>query len=127
MPNGKKANNRTHALKTFKERLQYLIGPTKPYAWCKHVGIEKGLFQYYWQKGKIPKYENLIKIRDFTNCSLDWLMSGEGEPYPDRIDNLEANAKAIIGQLDSHVDRLEKMINRLKKLKTEAEKLKKGK
>ncbi|MBI5814448.1 MAG: helix-turn-helix domain-containing protein [Nitrospinae bacterium] len=125
MPPTKTKAARQAALKTFKERLQFLIGQTKPYAWCKLVGIEKGLFQYYWQKGKIPKYENLIKIRDFTGCSLDWLMTGEGDSFPDRLDNMDTNARTILGQADMQIDKLEKMINRLKKLKVEAEKLKK--
>ena len=61
---------------TFKDRLTMLIGSDKPYAWARKVGIEKGLFQYYWQKEKIPTYLNLIKIQKFTGCSLDWLLTG---------------------------------------------------
>ncbi|MBI4667538.1 MAG: hypothetical protein HY751_14140 [Nitrospinae bacterium] len=116
---------RSAKLKTFKERLQYLIGDTKPYAWCKQVGIEKGLFQYYWQKGKIPKYENLLKIRNHTGCSLDWLMSGDGDPYPDRVEDMEAAVKKLTGHIDDQIDRLERMIDRLAKLKSKAEGLRK--
>ncbi len=48
----------------------------RPYTWSKKVGIEKGLFQYYWQKGKIPTYENLLKVQRYSGCSLDWLLTG---------------------------------------------------
>ncbi len=61
----------------FKERLMLLMKGDKPYTWARKVGIEKGLFQYYWQKGKIPSYNNLIKIKNFTGCSLDWLLTGK--------------------------------------------------
>lgn len=117
---------KTSKLKNFKDRLQYLIGEVKPYAWCKQIGIEKGLFQYYWQKEKIPKYENLIKIRNHTGCSLDWLMTGDGEPYPDRITDMDATANALLTQINGQMDKLNRMVHRLKQIKAEAESLKKG-
>ena len=117
---------KTSKLKNFKDRLQYLIGEVKPYAWCKQIGIEKGLFQYYWQKEKIPKYENLIKIRNHTGCSLDWLMTGDGEPYPDRIADMETAANELLGQINGQMDKLDRMVSRLKHIKAEAESLKKN-
>ena len=59
----------------------------KPYTWARKVGIEKGLFQYYWQKGKIPTYDNLLKIQGYTGCSLDWLLTGKAVAI-DQIENL---------------------------------------
>jgi len=61
---------------TFRDRLVLLMKGERPYTWTRKVGIEKGLFQYYWQKGKIPTYENLLKIQRYTGCSLDWLLTG---------------------------------------------------
>ncbi|MGK7346679.1 MAG: hypothetical protein ACNS63_12815 [Candidatus Nitrospinota bacterium M3_3B_026] len=111
-------------LKTFKDRLRFLIGDDKPYAWCKKVGIEKGLFQYYWQKEKIPKYENLIKIRNYTRCSLDWLMTGEGEPFPDRVEDIDDAVKNLLGRVDEQIGKLEKQAARLRNIRRE---LKSGK
>lgn len=71
----------------FKERLKLLMKSDKPYTWARKVGIEKGLFQYYWQKGKIPTYDNLIKIQNYSGCSLDWLLTGKAVDV-DQIDNL---------------------------------------
>ena len=65
---------------TFKERLRILMsleGEERPYRWAKKVGIQRGLFQYYWQKGKMPTYENLIKIQNHSGCSIDWLLTGK--------------------------------------------------
>ncbi len=113
----KKSGKKPVRLSSFKERLQFLIGDNKPYSWCKKVGIEKGLFQYYWQKEKIPKYDNLIKIRNYSGCSLDWLMTGEGEPFPDRIEGMEQATNLLMKQVDSQIGKMEKQVIRLKKLK----------
>jgi len=72
---------------TFKDRLKILMQGDRPYTWSKKVGIEKGLFQYYWQKGKIPTYENLLKIQRFSGCSLDWLLTGRSVAF-EKINNL---------------------------------------
>ncbi len=72
---------------TFKDRLKILMKGDRPYTWAKKVGIDKGLFQYYWQKGKIPSYVGLMKIQKFTGCSLDWLLTGSKVAL-DQIDNL---------------------------------------
>jgi hypothetical protein len=72
---------------TFKDRLKILMKDSRPYTWSKKVGIDKGLFQYYWQKGKIPTYENLLKIQRFSGCSLDWLLTGRAVAF-ERIEDL---------------------------------------
>ncbi len=76
-----------NAKDTFKDRLRLLMKGDKPYTWARKVGIEKGLFQYYWQKGKIPTYDNLIKIQNYSGCSLDWLLTGKAVDV-DQLDNL---------------------------------------
>ncbi len=72
---------------TFKDRLKILMKDSRPYTWSKKVGIDKGLFQYYWQKGKIPTYENLLKIQRYSGCSLDWLLTGRAVAF-ERIEDL---------------------------------------
>ena len=72
---------------TFRDRLAILMKGEKPYAWAKKVGIEKGLFQYYWQKGHIPTVTGLLKIQSHTGCSLDWLLTGQVVD-PERIEEL---------------------------------------
>jgi len=62
---------------TFKDRLKILMDGEPPYGWAKKARIYKGLFQYYWQSGKIPAADTLIKIQNYTGCSLDWLVNGE--------------------------------------------------
>lgn len=73
---------------TFKDRLKILMNGDKPYAWTQKVGIEKGLFQYYWQKERIPSYRNLLKIQQYSGCSLDWLLTGKSVDM-NRVDEIE--------------------------------------
>ncbi|MDH5638430.1 MAG: hypothetical protein OEZ04_08065 [Nitrospinota bacterium] len=118
---------------TFKDRLKLLIRDDKPYAWARKVGIEKGLFQYYWQKEKIPTYLNLIKIQKYTGCSLDWLLTGkmvhlgkirdlqmvkEPKPLNDRLNQqrvkaLETVDKIYLTRNTSDIKILELFLNKL--------------
>ena len=72
---------------TFRDRLMILMKGVKPYTWRKIVGIDKSHFQYCWQWGNIPNYITLLKIQEFTGCSLDWLLAGRKVAF-DQIDDL---------------------------------------
>ncbi len=106
-------------LKNFRDRLRYLVGDEKPYSWCKKANIEKGLFQYYWQKGNIPKSDNLLKIRACTGCSIDWLLTGDGEAFPYRAEDISSTLSTVFSQIDTEIVRLEKFVNRLKNIRKE--------
>lgn len=99
---------------TFKDRLRMLMKEDKPYTWARKVGIEKGLFQYYWQKGKIPTYDNLIKIQNYSGCSLDWLLTGKAVDI-DQIDNLPMvrESQPIYGEMNQ---RRARSLEQVKKL-----------
>lgn len=73
---------------TFKDRLQVLMKGDRPYTFARKCGIEKGLFQNYWQKGKIPTYENLLKLQRGTGCSIDWLLTGQIPVPGEKVDKL---------------------------------------
>src|SRR5574341_356577 len=64
----------------FHGRLRRVIGTAPPFAWAKQVGISKGAFTRIWKQGTIPTAELLYRIRRATGVSLDWLLTGEGEP-----------------------------------------------
>ena len=36
-----------------------------------------------WNEGGLPKSETLKKIKQLKGCSIDWLLTGEGSPFPD--------------------------------------------
>ncbi len=93
---------------TFHDRLEKLINGEKPYAWANKVGIEKGLFQYYWQRKKIPTFKSLIKIQKATGCSLDWLLTGRSVDMRKLIEDDSKNAVA-----SNHSDKLLKSIGKI--------------
>lgn len=78
---------------TFHDRLKILMGNERPYSWSKKVGIDKGLFQYYWQKKKVPTHLNLIKIQNHTGCSLDWLLTGKSVAFEKIVDLPKVSGK----------------------------------
>lgn len=75
-------------MQTFKDRLKTLMKGDKPYTFARKCGIDKGLFQNYWQKGKIPTSETLLKLQRATGCSLDWLLTGRLPTLTGQVDKL---------------------------------------
>lgn len=99
---------------TFRDRLKQLMGRDRPYSWSKKVGIEKGLFQYYWQRGKTPTYHNLLKIQAYSGCSLDWLLTGKSVHLRKVDKNLELPPKTP--DRAQRTSRLEKAAEKLHKI-----------
>ncbi len=60
----------------FTERFVEIIQEKKirPYHIAKETGISTGLLSAYKRGEKIPSVENLIKIADYLDCSVDFLL-----------------------------------------------------
>lgn len=71
-------------MKTLSERLKYLRKRhdlrSKSVA-AAAIGIKYGTYQRY-EFGAVPNRNNYRIISDYYKCSLSWLITGEGEPYP---------------------------------------------
>ena len=67
----------------FSERILKLRNIKKLYQKdaAKNIGVGISTYQRY-EKGDNPTGKNLKKIIDFYGCSEQWLLTGEGEPYP---------------------------------------------
>lgn len=53
------------------------------------LGVEHETYRQ-WERGKSrPKFEHLIKIRQHTQQSLDWLIAGEGKAIVVRLPDQE--------------------------------------
>ncbi|MDD2367633.1 MAG: hypothetical protein PHN84_15905, partial [Desulfuromonadaceae bacterium] len=63
----------------FKSRLELVIGEEKPFPWANRIGLTPGVFNRMWNEGIIPKGDALLLISEKTGCSIDWLLTGEGE------------------------------------------------
>lgn len=60
-------------------RLEHLMGNEKPYVWAAKIGLSQGTFNRMWKDGISPKGDTLLLISEKTGCSIDWLLTGEGE------------------------------------------------
>lgn len=55
-----------------------------PYRIAKDTGISQGLMAEYKQGIKLPAIHNLIKIADYLDCSVDYLLGRTDNPKTNR-------------------------------------------
>ncbi|MDO5639275.1 MAG: helix-turn-helix transcriptional regulator [Neisseria sp.] len=79
-------------MNTFKERLIYLWkNEAKQAKIAADIEMTIAGFSRIWNEGGLPKAETLKKIKQLKGCNLDWLLTGEGEPFPD-CESRESNS-----------------------------------
>lgn len=61
---------------TFGERLRIAFGNDKQAEIARKMGVSQAAIKNY-VAGRVPDAEKLLAIKYLTNCSLDWLLSGE--------------------------------------------------
>ena len=75
-------------MNTFKDRLISLFDKdAKPSHIAASVGMSIPGFMRIFNDGFIPKADGLIKIHEVTGCSITWLLTGNGTPFPDSGSN----------------------------------------
>ena len=69
----------------FTERFRKMLQTRKitAYRIAKETGISQGLMAEYHRGEKVPAVNNLIKIADYLDCSVDYLLG--------RTDNSDVN------------------------------------
>ena len=73
------------SMETFKERLIFLFGKDAgPGKISKSIGMAYAGFSRVWYEGSIPKVDTMINIQDATGCDLNWLLTGKGDPFPNK-------------------------------------------
>lgn len=65
---------------SFSDRLLELIGDGTVSEFARRVGLGESLIRKYL-KGSEPTLSRARQIAEATQCSLEWLASGEGDPY----------------------------------------------
>lgn len=70
----------------FTERFRKIIQSQKltPYRIAKDTGISQGLMAEYNRGEKVPTVNNLIKIADYLDCSIDYLLGRTDVPEVNR-------------------------------------------
>lgn len=70
-------------MQTFKERLIFLWQhEAKQAKIAADIDMTIAGFSRIWNEEGLPKAETLKKIKQLKGCSIDWLLTGEGEPFP---------------------------------------------
>ena len=69
-------------MENFKERLLFLWDGAKPAHIAKDLNLSISGMMRILEKNTIPKAETLILIQNLKKCDWQWLMTGEGEPFP---------------------------------------------
>lgn len=86
---------------TFKDRLAFLWKDEARQAKiAADIDMTIAGFSRIWNEGGLPKSETLKKIKQLKGCSIDWLLTGEGSPFPDS----EAPKATATDTLDNPVD-----------------------
>ena len=68
---------------TFKDRLAFLWKDEARQAKiAADIDMTIAGFSRIWNEGGLPKSETLKKIKQLKGCSIDWLLTGEGYPFP---------------------------------------------
>jgi len=101
-------------LTSFRDRLENLMEGEKPYRWARRVGIKKGVFQYYWERGGKPSADNLLKIQQYTGCSLEWLVTGKDRYTPKSTERASMVRETAYTTSDN--PRLVKVLNKIRKV-----------
>ena len=85
-------------MQTFKERLIFLWQhEAKQAKIAADIGITIAGFSRIWNEEGLPKAETLKKIKQLKGCSIDWLLTGEGEPFPAAMASAAATVCDTLG------------------------------
>ena len=76
---------------------------TKPNPVAKELGISSGSVTF-WKNGKVPHHSTLIKIADYFNVTVDYLLTGEQkekapQEIPEGLSELDAEIIKIYSTL----------------------------
>ena len=85
-------------MQTFKERLIFLWQhEAKQAKIAADIGMTIAGFSRIWNEEGLPKAETLKKIKQLKGCSIDWLLTGKGEPFPAAMASAAATVCDTLG------------------------------
>ena len=88
-------------MSAFGERLLEAFGKDFPKSKIAEVMDVKPSAVTNYLQDRIPDAEKLQLISDFTNCSIHWLITGDGEKYlnPGRHVNLDFTFREVVREI----------------------------
>lgn len=94
-----------------RSRLRSRIGTDEePFRWARRAGIPTTTFGRVWNDGQIPKAATAAKMAAALGVSIDWLLTGKGEPEGSppnevRVHLADEDLMSKIGELVANVHR----------------------
>lgn len=85
---------------------------------CENCGIPYGTVSGWMNQGRLPEYEALVKIADFFDVTLDYLMGRTSDSINLQGEQYQKKLKVDVHGLDKEdVQLLQSIANRIKKNK----------
>lgn len=80
---------------TFLDRLQRVLGGRKPHPWAAGVGWTRGVVDSL-KDGGVPSPEFLAALGRAEGVSLNWMLTGEGQPFRVAVCVSDAQAASLV-------------------------------
>ncbi|WP_109241228.1 helix-turn-helix domain-containing protein [Klebsiella michiganensis] len=69
----------------FGERLKTVIGKQSVSSFARDCGVTEASIRKYLKTGTVPGIDSVATIAAYTGRSLTWLITGEGDPLADNV------------------------------------------
>lgn len=70
----------------FLSRMKWVLGDRQKHPWGDSIGLKNSRIDSIF-KGLLPQADALLAIRHAEKVNIDWLLTGEGQPYVRREDS----------------------------------------
>ena len=99
---------------TVADRLKFIRGSLTKVEFAGALGINRNTL-LQWENNKLfPRFEKLQKIHKIFKVNINWLLSGEGEPYLKQLQHPPDIETRII-KMVFRITALEKQVSKLSK------------
>ena len=96
-----------HEETTIAERIKYIRGSRKRIVFCRKLDIFRNTLQKWEANKGFPDFESLLKLHKIFEVNINWLISGEGNPYLTRLKK-PPDIETRINKIESRITALEK-------------------
>ena len=92
---------------TFADRIKFIRGSLTKVEFCRESGINRNTLLQWETNKAFPNVEKLQKIHEKFKVNINWLLSGEGNPYLTRL-KYPQNIENRIIKLETRMTAIEK-------------------
>ena len=92
---------------TIGDRIKFIRGSLTQVEFCKELGVYRNTLQKWEANGYFPDFESLLKLHKKFTVNINWLLTGEGNPYLTRLKYTQNIENRII-KLEAKITAIEK-------------------